>query len=144
MRTSEGQYGDLKAALVDMAMKYDAAETEIARLEAMLGQLRALLLYHQKDPEIADKFILRPLGALRLRCVTAAGARRSPCSTTPPGVLAGRSCSLGRMCKGRWRSPSRCLSRAGGGPRRHVNGSRARHADKACAAKTAPLSPLDR
>ena len=64
MRASEGQYRHLKAALGDMAMKYDAAETEIARLEAILGQLRALILYHQNDREIADKFILRPLGAL--------------------------------------------------------------------------------
>ena len=144
MRASEGQYRHLKAALGDMAMKYDAAETEIARLEAILGQLRALILYHQNDREIADKFILRPLGALEAALYDCGRGAKVPLLDHAP-ERPGRPVRLAREDgKGRWRSPSSCLSRDGGGPRQHVNGSRPLHADKACAAKTAPLSPLDR
>ena len=66
MRPTEEQYHALKAVLVYMKTKYNAAEqeNEIARLEAGLGQLRALFLYLQNDPEIADNFLLRPLAAL--------------------------------------------------------------------------------
>src|SRR6516225_3262503 len=97
MRPTEEQYHALKAVLVYMKTKYNAAEqeNEIARLEAGLGQLRALFLYLQNDPEIADNFLLRPLAALE-SALFASGRGANPALLDHVPERPGRPAGLAR------------------------------------------------